>query len=147
MTPIVDPLDAWMKLSEDERRLRMGLRVIPPEEKQRKREARIEALKVREAIRISKLPNLERGRMRRYNLGRGQWGRLFKKQNCRCAICGRDNPGRAPEWHTDHCHKTGKVRGILCHNCNVALGGFRDDITKLQAAINYLINPPFTEDV
>lgn len=38
----------------------------------------------------------------------------------------------------DHCHKTGKIRGILCSRCNTALGGFNDDIKLLDKAINYL---------
>jgi Recombination endonuclease VII len=148
MTPIVspDPLIEWMKLSVDEKRSRLGLRPISPEQKQRARESREEARKVQEKIRISKLPDLERGRMSRYGLRFGQWARLFKKQESRCAICGTDKPG-AREWHTDHCHTTGKVRGVLCQLCNNALGGFKDDVSRLQAAINYLLNPPFSEDV
>lgn len=40
----------------------------------------------------------------------------------------------------DHCHKSGKIRGVLCHHCNQALGLFKDDTTRLQNAINYLNN-------
>jgi hypothetical protein len=38
----------------------------------------------------------------------------------------------------DHCHKTGRVRGMLCPLCNTSLGGFRDSTTVLQRAIDYL---------
>jgi hypothetical protein len=38
----------------------------------------------------------------------------------------------------DHCHLTGKIRGVLCHSCNKSLGGFKDDKHLLQAAIAYL---------
>lgn len=38
-------------------------------------------------------------------------------------------------WHTDHCHTTGKVRGILCGWCNTALGKFQEDPNILKSAI------------
>lgn len=38
----------------------------------------------------------------------------------------------------DHCHKTGKVRGLLCSNCNTAIGLLKEDINVLKNAINYL---------
>lgn len=53
-----------------------------------------------------------------------------------CAICKTytDKP------NLDHCHRTGRIRGILCTRCNTALGKFRDNIELLQAAIEYLQN-------
>ena len=58
---------------------------------------------------------------------------LFKQQN-KCAICREllSTP------HVDHCHTTGKVRGLLCINCNHGIGKFKDNIDMLQHAINYL---------
>ncbi len=41
--------------------------------------------------------------------------------------------------HLDHCHKTGRVRGILCNQCNTAIGLLEDSMAKLQAAIDYLL--------
>lgn len=38
----------------------------------------------------------------------------------------------------DHCHKTGRIRGLLCHNCNRALGLLQDDVGVLRKAIGYL---------
>lgn len=50
-----------------------------------------------------------------------------------CTIC-----GAVENIVLDHCHKTGKVRGALCQSCNVGLGGFKDDVVKLENAIRYL---------
>ena len=51
-----------------------------------------------------------------------------------CCICGRADQ----RITVDHDHATGKVRGLLCHSCNVALGLLGDDISRLTAAIVYL---------
>lgn len=56
-----------------------------------------------------------------------------------CAICGRtEGNGRFGQLHIDHCHDTGKVRGVLCHSCNVSLGHFNHDPDLLRKAAAYL---------
>lgn len=52
-----------------------------------------------------------------------------------CAICAITT---SDVLHVDHCHTTGKIRGLLCHQCNVLLGASKDSITTLQNAIKYL---------
>lgn len=63
---------------------------------------------------------------------------MFAAQGCVCAICGANAPGGHGGWHTDHCHNTDRVRGILCHHCNLMLGNARDNNHTLAKAIDYL---------
>jgi hypothetical protein len=58
---------------------------------------------------------------RYYGMSADEWVLLFAKQGERCAMCRSDVP-RGGKWCVDHCHSTGKIRGILCHQCNVAIG-------------------------
>ena len=68
--------------------------------------------------------------------------RLFNQKGC-CAICNthhtiiHEKTGKS--LHVDHCHTTGKVRGLLCHQCNSGLGNFKDNIDLIKSAINYLV--------
>lgn len=73
-----------------------------------------------------------------YGLTLEAWEQLFDLQDRRCAICRTTSPSGKGSWHVDHCHDTDKVRGILCHNCNVGIGNLRDDILILEQAIRYL---------
>ena len=73
---------------------------------------------------------------RRYNLTREQVDAMAAAG---CSICGRtDWPGRHARPHVDHCHSTGKVRGILCSECNTGLGKFKDDPERLRRAAAYV---------
>lgn len=85
-------------------------------------------------------PRVQRTRSlkHKYGLTGDAWDDLFNKQGCVCALCGADAPGGHGSWHTDHCHETGAVRGILCHHCNLMLGNARDNVTTLSNAIEYL---------
>ena len=67
---------------------------------------------------------------------------LYEKQSGRCEICGKHgfylNTNAVTRLVVDHCHKTHKVRGLLCHNCNRALGLLQDDILTIKNAAEYL---------
>lgn len=80
----------------------------------------------------------QRRRRKLYGLTPEDYDTLLKKQRGRCAICRSDTPRAQRDWHVDHCHKTGKVRGLLCHKCNVGLGHFGDSVKLLGKAIEYL---------
>ena len=74
-----------------------------------------------------------------YGLEVEDYYRMLEQQDNGCAICGIKDPGsRCRNFHVDHCHETGKVRGLLCHKCNRALGLFDDNIERLKSAANYL---------
>lgn len=81
---------------------------------------------------------IERNRMRLYGLTDTEYQTLLAAQDGRCAICGVDQPGGKGAWHVDHCHDSNKIRGLLCHHCNVGLGHFKDDPVRLRAAAVYL---------
>lgn len=59
-----------------------------------------------------------------------------RKQHNRCPICNRNFD--EVQYNIDHCHSTNIIRGILCSNCNLGIGHFKDDIDLLKKAINYL---------
>ena len=62
---------------------------------------------------------------------------IIERQNGKCLICLNDFKG-PKDTHLDHCHTTGKVRGVLCQNCNTAIGKLGHNVTTLQRAIEYL---------
>jgi len=64
---------------------------------------------------------------------------LLKAQNNSCAICGIHTSEIERGLVVDHNHETHKIRGLLCTRCNVGLGYYGDDTTKLSMAIEYLI--------
>jgi hypothetical protein len=71
----------------------------------------------------------------RYGITLEEFNALLAKQNSRCAICClSDNV----VWHIDHCHVSGKFRGVLCSQCNKGLGHFKDSLILLLAAVKYL---------
>lgn len=73
----------------------------------------------------------------KYGLSVDQYDELLFLQDGKCAIC-RHTCRTGNRLAVDHCHETGKVRGLLCLCCNTALGKFGDDPDKLEAAASYL---------
>jgi len=73
----------------------------------------------------------------KYGLTTEQYTDLVNKQAGKCAICG-EAPKTLRGLHIDHCHSTGKVRGLLCHTCNVGIGALREDPKIFAKALEYL---------
>lgn len=62
---------------------------------------------------------------------------LMEEQGGKCKSCGTDQPGSKLGWAIDHCHESGRVRGILCHGCNVALGLMKEDHERIRKLADY----------
>lgn len=72
-----------------------------------------------------------------YNMTIEAFDSLLASQNGVCSICAGPAAGRGT-FHVDHCHKTGIIRGLLCHHCNVGLGCAKDNPALLRKMANYL---------
>jgi len=75
---------------------------------------------------------------RQYNLTLEEYDQMFKDQNGCCKICNTSQTKLKKILCVDHDHKTGLVRGLLCHNCNRMLGSAKDSKEVLLNAIEYL---------
>jgi nitrate/TMAO reductase-like tetraheme cytochrome c subunit len=76
----------------------------------------------------------------KYNISLNFYDNLFIQQNNRCAICSNafSNEKHNYKAHIDHDHTTGKVRGLLCNDCNSGIGFLKENITILSNAIKYI---------
>jgi hypothetical protein len=77
--------------------------------------------------------------LKRHGLTLEEFGLMLSQNNNSCWICNTSFK-TIPEAKIDHCHTTGKVRGLLCSNCNTALGLIKDNATVLNNMIHYLKN-------
>lgn len=79
---------------------------------------------------------------RKFGITLEQYDRMFEEQGGVCVICGKEETstfqGIIRRLAVDHDHKTGKIRGLLCANCNLTLGYAKDDIIILSRMIAYL---------
>jgi hypothetical protein len=74
----------------------------------------------------------------RYGISLDEYNKMWADQAGCCAICGTHTSALTKPLCVDHCHTTGLVRGLLCTQCNTALGMAKDNITTLQNMIKYL---------
>ena len=92
--------------------------------------------------RLSQTPrNYRAHHLRRaYGISIEEYDTMLAKQDHRCAVCGTDDPGGKHKiFNVDHCHSTGKVRALLCRNCNMLLGMAKDRPEYLTQLIAYLV--------
>lgn len=104
------------------------------------RQKAIAATKKWQAANPDKVKLLRRKRQLKdmYGLSIEQFEAMYQAQDGRCAACADPLFDEPHGRHVDHCHATGKVRGILCGGCNIALGHAKDDTERLKALIRYL---------
>jgi len=78
---------------------------------------------------------------KRYGITPEDYEKMLTEQKGKCAICNRhgQSPGNKRRLDVDHCHKTGKIRGLLCNRCNQSMGKVKDDIDLLKKFLAYLI--------
>jgi hypothetical protein len=84
----------------------------------------------------------------KYGMLPDDYERMLKEQDGKCALCGTEDIGRtgkkgkwsAGRWNIDHCHRTGRVRGLLCHTCNVRVGAYEKlaELVGLGKVMEYL---------
>jgi hypothetical protein len=117
-----------------------GLTVRKRHEKSNKRKHYYAAYRKKHHVHLNTIKQKSR-RLRQYGLTPAQFEALLKKQNYCCAICKRPFK-KIQSTHdprnVDHCHKTKKVRGVLCLTCNYGLGFFQDEPRRLKNALRYL---------
>lgn len=82
---------------------------------------------------------------KKYGITIEQLEKIAREQRYCCAICGKVSSknvvrisGSKVFLHVDHCHETGRIRGLLCNNCNTAIGLFGESVYSLAKAIIYL---------
>lgn len=84
-----------------------------------------------------RLAHIQSVRLKEYNLTEEQFLEIQARQGGKCAACKiQFGPGR--KQHIDHCHKTGQVRGLLCSQCNHALGLLGDNLETILALAMYI---------
>lgn len=92
----------------------------------------------------NKIRKLDKQMQYTHGITLAEYNAMVIYQNGLCLICKRAETavtanGTIQRLSIDHCHKTGKIRGLLCMACNHGLGNFRDDTQRMLAAIQYLI--------
>ena len=114
-----------------------------PDYQREYRLANIEKVREKERIQAKKFrannPDYfkHRERIRKYGITEPEYDAMLSLQAGLCAICG-GQPGKKA-LAVDHCHETGKVRSLLCANCNMMLGHAKDNVNRLYAAAAYLL--------
>lgn len=94
-------------------------------------------------VSAAKYPEKRRADRRKFQLAQYgltpiEFDRMFAEQNGDCGICRKKLELEAGKCTVDHRHEDGSVRGLLCHQCNLGIGLFRDDPALMREAAAYL---------
>lgn len=86
----------------------------------------------------------DRMREKAFGLTKKDYKKIVEEQDNRCAICNqhetrKNRIGQTRNLSVDHCHKSGKIRQLLCSNCNAGLGHFKDNPEFILAAYKYIL--------
>jgi hypothetical protein len=81
-----------------------------------------------------------------YGITREQYNKLLEKQNNSCACCKINQKDLHKLLSVDHCHKTGKIRGLICNNCNLGIGSLGDNKEGIWKAYQYLLTSEANTD-
>lgn len=80
--------------------------------------------------------------LKQYGISQDEYEQLESEQDFKCAICNQPETRMYKDvlcrLVVDHDHKTKRIRGLLCYNCNIGLGNFKDDPKRLISAATYL---------
>ncbi len=98
-----------------------------------------ETSRKRKADKRTKKERAEYHQLKTYGITLDVKEELLRSQGGHCALCPRKKPGgRSNKWHTDHCHETGAIRGILCDRCNRGIGMLGESAERLLRASQYV---------
>jgi predicted methyltransferase len=89
---------------------------------------------------------MQNARLAKYGIDLAKRSEMSINQDHKCKICGKPEDLQTKKMAVDHCHETGKVRGLLCDPCNRGLGLFYDNPETLLKAANYILNFQEIED-
>jgi hypothetical protein len=79
---------------------------------------------------------------KKYKISIQQYEEMLASQRGVCALCGSaDRKSKYGHFSIDHCHKTGRIRGLLCYRCNTILGVLGDDEESIWRVLLYVANP------
>jgi len=84
------------------------------------------------------LKNFREDLWKHYRIREVKYEELFDKQDGNCACCGINQEYLTRRLSVDHCHTTSEIRGLLCDNCNPAVGFVKESIARCEQLIEYL---------
>jgi hypothetical protein len=123
----------WDAANRDKRNAARRQRYATQREKENQRNREWYRANRKRVAAISRKSNLKTG----YGMTLDQYESLLQRQGGKCEIC-KNAASTGKRLVVDHCHVTGRIRGLLCSRCNLAIGMFKDSIDALAAAIEYL---------